>query len=94
MIPIEKLDDGRILNINHSSARMRGYGHYHVEVELELDGEYRMFSHVTTNMMAIDEAKELGQDSWSEATLAHYRIVENYIEEQVKEWIDGDTNKN
>lgn len=87
MILLETLKNGNELNLNSSSATFTGYGHYKVEVELEYMGEYKTFTKTTTDMEAIDEAKELGIESWEDKTKRLYDCIEYAISENVQEWM-------
>lgn len=87
MIKIEKFDNGRELNLNQASSQISGYGHQTISIEMEYRGEYRSFRHITTNIKAVDHAKELGLESWEEKALALYSLVESSIEESVYEWV-------
>lgn len=86
MILLEKYEDGTELNLYSASASFSGYGHYKVEVELEYCGEYRKFTKTTTDMEAIDEAKELGVESYEDQKMRLYECVKYAIEDQVGDW--------
>lgn len=78
---------GTELRLNHASAAFSSYGHYTVEVELEYKGECKTFKKTTTNTEAIDEAKELGIDSWEAKTQRLYDAIEYAIDDNVQDWM-------
>lgn len=87
MILLEKFADGTELNLYSSSPAFSGYGHYKVEVELEYRGKYKKFTKTTTDMESIDEAKELGVDSWEDSTKKLYDCIESKISDSVQDWM-------
>ncbi|MDK7376011.1 hypothetical protein QP519_10740 [Weeksella virosa] len=87
MILLEKFENGTDLNLYSANASFSGYGHYKVEIELEYRGEYQKFTKTTTDMEAIDEAKELGVESWEDSKMRLYECVQHQIEDQVNDWM-------
>jgi hypothetical protein len=83
MIQIENTD----LYINSAQAKFTGYGHYLVTVELYYKNKYKEFSRTITDMQAIDEAKELGIESWEDKAQRLYDAISSKIEDNVNEWI-------
>lgn len=87
MILLETFKDGTELNLISATFRLSGHGHYTIEVELEYEGQYKKFKHTTTNVEAIDEAKELGVDSWEDRTKRLYDCIDYAIEDNVQDWL-------
>lgn len=83
MIQIENTE----LYINSAQAKFTGYGHYLVTVELCYKNKYKEFSRTITDMEAIDEAKELGIDSWEDEAQRLYDAISSKIEDNVNEWM-------
>lgn len=72
-----------------SSARssFAGYGHHKITVDIKYKGKEKSFTKTTTDLEALEEAKELGVDSWEDGTNAMYEVIANGIEDQISEWI-------
>jgi hypothetical protein len=77
------------IEITNMNAEFAGYGHYKVIADILYSGRSKKFTHTTTNMDAIDEAKEAGVEYGSEAKHEIlWGIIENHIEDQILEFID------
>lgn len=83
------------IEIANMNAEFSGYGHYKVTAEVIYSGKSKIFSHITTNMEAIDEAKEAAYEQGSEAKYQIlWGIVESHIEDAILEFIDDVNDEN
>lgn len=73
------------ISITYATAITSGYGHKKITVEIEYDGNYKIFSDVTSHMPGYDKAVDLeGEDR----DMALYNLIERSIIDQIAEWIE------
>jgi hypothetical protein len=74
----------------HYSHLSDGYGHWKIMLRVALiTGDIKMFNHVTTDSMFIDEMYDLKQDQVSSEEIEkayHERFWSSEFEEIVSEW--------
>lgn len=74
------------VDIYSANTYFSGYGHYRIEIEVVYKRQHKTFKHTTTNMEAIDNAKEAGLESWEDKVKILYDTAEDHIIEQIEEW--------
>lgn len=73
-------------NIWHASHMVNGYGRYKITLELQYKGNYQKFYFDTSDVEAIDEAKELRQYDYEAYKERLYNIVG--LTDSMIEWME------